>query len=241
MKLQILIFFLFCSFAVSAKRISFEFGIGIGYQPKMQLKQTGSASQNVFKPRGFPSFGLNGAIGYKLNAQNVFGISAGFVTVPFLYTFDLTGTNFAANNPDISKKGNTQGDNLAIDLGIFYRRYLLQRSKMNFFAEVIPTIRLNSSGSLAYSMSVGNSQDSVTVFHVIFKEPKMINLGGRLNIGVKKSLKRNYLILNLFYTRVLPEITGQYFTMINTPDFNYGTLSLINHQFGVAFKFGFGK
>lgn len=240
MKYFSLFLLFFCSKESFAKKVAAEFGIGLGYQPAMQLTRQGGSMLKVFTTRGFPSIELHAGLLYKLHANHRIGLVLNVLNLPYYFRYDLTGTQYLQNNATRKASGNMQSDLIGVDLAIVYRKYIPIAQGRDVFIDIMPALRLNSTNSVV-RMGVGDGNDSAMVFQANYHPFSMLNYGARFGAGFKKQLKKNYISVSLYYNRFLQNMSGTYISMPATPDYNYGTFRQVNHQGGIKVLVGLGS
>ena len=240
MKYCALLLLFFYSTHSFGKKIAGEFGLGLGYQPRMQLTRQGGSMLKVFTTRGFPSIEIHTGILYSLHANHRIGIVLNVLNLPYYFRYDLSGTQYLQNNVTRKATGNMQSDLIGVDLGMVYRKYFVLAQGRDVFFDIMPALRLNGATSVV-RMGVADGNDSVMVFQVNYHSFPMLNYGARLSAGFKKQLKRNYFTVSFYYNRFMQNMSGTYISMPSTPDYNYGTFRQVNHQAGIKLIIGLGS
>lgn len=242
MRILTIIFLLSISNWTTAQRLSYEVGIGLGYQPKSKIIREGGADIEILKSRGFIAFQLNNNLMMKINKLHSVGLCLNILSVPEYYYYDLNGTIYSSNFPNRPKRGNLQTENLTLDIGILVRETLYNTKKYKVIADVLPCLKLNTSSS---SMQVvgagGNGADSMTFYHIDYRPVNKLNFSLQFQLGIQKRIRKSYASILFYYYRSFQNVNASYFSMPLTSEFNYGRIEIVNNQIGLKLMYGIGK
>ncbi len=227
---------------IHAKKLSFDFSMGVGYQPKYKLYKTGGAALETFTTRGFFSADFLTDLLFAIHTDQRIGLSVNLLSLPAYYLADITATQFAQRHPQRNRKSNMQSDQLAMDISVVYRKYFqMKHSPYVLFVDIAPGIRpLTSHAGLVFMDAIEGS-DSVNLFTLTYDTPQPLNWICKWELGCRRVGKKNAIALSLYYRKARYNPSGTYQSMVNTTDFNYGTFKSRNQQFGLRFSLGIGN